>query len=270
MPVVKKQTTKAMKKGGGVLSRIAPIRLTDVGVKMNVYGRSGTGKTTFACTFPKPLLLIGAEDGTRSVHNVDGVDFVRLRESGELTDLVVYARDNYKTTVLDTASSLQDMVLKEILGIDELPAQRNWGMAKQQQWGQCALETKERLRSLLDLPCNVVIVAQEREFNTDSESDLLIPYVASALTPSVVGWLNPACDYICQTLIRQRMVTKRTKLKGKVIETQQPGKGVEYCVRVAPSAVYTTKFRAPKGFTLPEMLVDPDYETVQRLITEGG
>lgn len=79
MPIVKKQSAKVQRrKTGSVLDRIAPVALPASGMKMNVYGRSGTGKTTFACTFPKPLLLVGTEDGTRSVYTVKGVDYVRL------------------------------------------------------------------------------------------------------------------------------------------------------------------------------------------------
>ena len=285
MPVVKKQRPKAKrrKKGKGVLARIAPISLSSSGIKLNIYGRSATGKTTLACTFPKPLLLIGTEDGTRSVFNVKGVKYVRLWESGELTKLIDHILDgeSYKTVVLDTASSLQNMILKEVLGLEKLPAQSSWGMATQQQWGQCALQTKERLGSLLDLasPGNayqeqreytpdVVIVAQERDFDTDAEGDLLMPYVASALTPSVTGWLNPACDYICQTFIRGKMKTKVVKVGKKKIRTKKPGKGVEYCLRTAPDAVFTTKFRLPRGASLPDVIVDPSFKKINDLIRQ--
>jgi len=271
MPIVKKQTNhKTTKKhGSSVVDRIGPVSLANSDMKINIYGRSGTGKTTLACTFPKPLLLIGAEDGTRSVHNVNGVDFVPITTSGELTELTEYViqSDKYKTVVLDTASSLQDMILKEIMGIDELPAQKSWGMASRDQYGQCSLQTKERLRALLNLKdCNVVILAQEREFNTESDGSLLMPYTGSALTPSVTGWLNPACDYICQTFIRQRTELRTIKIGKKVSKKEQTIKGVDFCLRVAPDPVFMTKFRLPKGTELPEFLIDPNYEAIDKLI----
>lgn len=268
MPKVKKQTVKRPRRSSkGVIGRIAPIRLTEHGMKLNIYGRSGTGKTTLACTFPKPLLLIGAEDGTRSVHNVKGVDFVRIQDSGELTELTEHVADSkYETVVLDSASALQDMILKEILGIDKLPAQGSWGMAARDKWGQCALQTKERLRALLDLSLHIIIVAQEREFNTDGEGDLLMPFVASALAPSVTGWLNPACDYIGQMFLRQEVVEKEIKIGKKKVKRKQRGKTVEYCLRTAPDPVFTTKFRLPKGQPLPDVVVDPDYVKINKLI----
>jgi len=275
MPTVRKVSAKprAKRRGAGVLGRIGPISERNTSnIAINVYGRSGSGKTTFACTFPKPLLLIGTEDGTQSVHNVKGVEFVRLQESSEIREVIEaqQAERRWRTVVLDTASMLQDMVLKEILGIDELPAQKSFGMASRENWGQCALQTKEILRAVIGLrvkaDCSVVVLAQEREFDTDSESDLIMPYVGSALSPSVTGWLNPACDYIVQTFIRRVMVEKTVKMGGKTVKKRQPGKGVEYCIRTGPDAVYTTKFRVPKGTPLPEDIVDPDYRKVLELI----
>ena len=147
-------------------------------------------------------------------------------------------------------------------------------MASREQWGQCALQMKELLRLLLKLTCHVVIIAQEREFNNDDEGDLLMPFVASALSPSVVGWLNPACDYIGQMFIRRRFIIKESKVKTKkgvkIIKTQVPTKGVDYCMRVGPDAVFTTKFRLPKGSILPEVLVDPSFGVIDKLIRQGG
>ncbi|MCK9569133.1 ATP-binding protein [Candidatus Pacearchaeota archaeon] len=282
MPKVVQQSmkvkTKPAKHGKSesVLDRIQPVSLSSKGLTMNLYGRSGTGKTVLACTFPKPLLIIGLEDGTKSVHNVKGVEFVAVNSSEEVGELMEHlaSSNHFKTVVLDTASMLQDLVLKEILGLEELPAQKSWGMATREQYGQCSLQTKERLRALLDLSTkankmNVVIVAQEREFNTEDNSSLLMPFVASALTPSVVGWLNPACDYIGQTFIRQKEVIKKVKIAGKVKERRTTD-GVEYGLRTAPDPTFTTKFRLPKGTPVPDVIVDPDYDKIYALIRGGN
>ena len=145
MPTIKKQTKtrqrKSNSKGQSVIDRIAPIP-TDLGyLNMVLYGASGKGKTRFACTFPKKVLLIGAEDGTKSVAGDKGVYFAPLYTSQELWDLIELLRDrrDYETVVLDTASMLQDLILKEILGLEQLPAQKSWGMATREQYGQCSL-----------------------------------------------------------------------------------------------------------------------------------
>jgi len=283
MPNVTKQKPKKTrrKKTGSAVDRIAPIGFDeDDGIKINLYGRSGTGKTTLWATFPKPILAVVASGGSkpgelRSINTPEyrkTIHHTLIEKAGDIRELVDHQRDTEKfsTVVLDHATGLQDLVLKEILGLDDLPAQGSWGMARQQDWGQCALQMKELLRSLLSLDCNVVIVAQEREFNTDTEGDLLMPFVGSALTPSVTGWLNPACDYICQTFIRQRTEEKETKIGKKTVRTRSKVGGVDYCLRTAPDPVFTTKFRLPKGTELPDVVVDPTFDKINSLIQGQG
>lgn len=284
MPKIAKQSASVRKKKTvrkkGVIDRIQPIGFDDdEGIKITLYGKSGTGKTTLWSSFPSPILAIICSGGSRpgelrsinTPENKKRIKAVTIEESSEIAELVEHQKETeqFKTIVLDHSSGLQDLKLKEILGIEELPAQLGWGVAQQQDWGQCALQVKETLRSLLSLSCNVVIIAQEREFNTDRDSDdLILPYVGAALTPSITGWLNPACDYIAQTFIRNKVIKKRRKVGKKVVVTEQKGEGVEYCLRVGPDEVFTTKFRVPGGVT-ENIIVDPDFEKINSLI-QGG
>lgn len=280
---VKRPTKKATKrvvkkKSGGVLDRLDTMSVEDVGYKINLYGRSGTGKTTFWSSFPKPIMVMICSGGVGSgeLRSVPlaarkQIKSVALESSSEVGELVEYAKESgeFSTIVLDHASGLQDLILKEVLDLDEIPAQLSWGIAQQQDWGQVAVQMKERLRQILNLDQHVVIVAQERDFTPSDDSDVILPYVASALTPSVVGWLNPACDYICQTFKRPKRVTKTTKLGGKTKERVVETGEVEYCLRVAPDATYTTKFRLPKGTKYPDCIIDPSFEDIDNLIKGG-
>lgn len=251
------------------------------GIKINLYGKSGTGKTTLWATFPKPIHAFICSGGKKpgELRSIDTPENRKLitpeiiQESTDISKRIDGGIGHCKTVVLEHATGLQDLVLKEILGLDELPAQLSWGIARQQDWGQCALQLKEILRALLNLDQNVVIIAQERSFNTDNDgaqsSGIIMPYVAGALTPSVVGWLNPACDYICQTFIRQKVIEREIQVGKKMVKKRVPVPGqVEYCLRTGPDAVYTTKFRLPKrkGSTLPQEIVDPDYGKLMALI----
>lgn len=278
MPVPKKQapTIASRTRSNSVIDRIGQEYDWSAGLKVNLYGKSGTGKTTFWSSFPGPILclLCSGSDKPGELRSIDAatrrkIHPVVLGSSSEVQDLVEHQRGGagYATVVLDHASGLQDLVLKEVLGLKEIPAQLSWGLATQQQYGQVALQMKERLRALLNLDCNVVIVAQERDFDNDGNSDVIMPYVASALSPSVVGWLNPACDYICQTFIRSKTRVVTSKIGTKELHTKEVIKGqVEYCLRTSPDPVYTTKFRVPKGFTLPDVIVDPTYEQLIAII----
>jgi hypothetical protein len=263
-----------------VFGRIAPIGFDPSdGIKINLYGRPATGKTTLWATFPKPILSVICSGGTNpgELRSLDTPEYrqsimqVTLLRSSELSELARHpAVNKYQTVVLDHASGFQDMVLAEILGLSELPAQITWGLASQQQYGQLAVQVKEHLRAMLSLRQNVVIVAQEREFNTESSSEVVEPFVAAGLTPSITGWLNNAVDYICQTFIRQKEVveSKTVMQAGKPVKVQTRKKSnqVEYCLRVAPHATYATKFRIPKGYVLPDVIVDPDYYKIMSLI----
>jgi hypothetical protein len=265
VPRVTKQAPTGIKKTG-LAGRIRPVKREDIGLKVNVYGRSGTGKTTFATTFPKKQLrIVCSSIGLGESRSIDpktkGVDEVELLASEELNELEgLFTK--YSTMILDHATGLQDLILKELLGLEELPLQKSWGMASREQWGQCAMQMKNRLRNLMRLSCHLVIIAQEREFNADGESEVIMPYVASALTPSVVGWLNPACDYIIHTYIRPAMEQKT--VAGKTVQVK--ASGVEFCARLAPHDVYTTKFRTPRGKEVPEAIVDPTYDKIAKYI----
>lgn len=274
MPKIEKQTPKPVAgnpAAKNVLERIAPLSHREKGIKLALYGRSGSGKTRLACTFPKNLLLIGTEDGTDSVSTDKGVDFVPILKSEEIRTLVDFVRSSrkYATVVLDTGTMLQDLLLREILGVDSLPAQKSWGMATREQYGQLSLLTKEYFRSLLDLSVvgiHVVIICQERNFNDESNSDLIAPSVGSALTPAVTGWLHPACDYVGQTYIRSGIEIKKVKVEDKVVEISQPSGKMEFCLRTGVHEVYATKFRLPRGNVLPEAIVDPTFDKIYELL----
>lgn len=296
MPKIAKQTPDGRARGPttgnppahrSVLDRIAPIGFdAEDGIKILLYGRSGTGKTTLSSTFPKPILWVICSGGDkpgelRSIDTADNrkqISQVVLQHSKEMLEIAEHIDSSYRettagfsTVVLDHASGLQDLVLKEILGLEELPAQKTWGLASQQQYGQCTLQCKELLRALLGLHCNVVIVAQEREFNTETGSELITPTVGAGLTPSLTGWLNTAVDYICQTFLRQEEIDKTTTIgqgkAAKQVTTKVKTRNVQYCLRTSPDPVYTTKFRVPKGSELPEVIVDPDYEKLMAIIS---
>lgn len=285
-PVIRRQSPSGTpsKKTGSVLDRIGPIGFEEEGLKMLLYGRSGTGKTTLWATFPKPILAVLCSGGDkpgelRSVDTAENRKTIRqvtLNHSAELIEIVDHVKSSgeYATVVLDHASGLQDKILAELLDMDELPAQKSWGLATQQTYGQCTLQCKEVLRKLLGIEANVVIIAQERNFGEESNSDLIMPTVGAGITPSLAGWLNTAVDYICQTFLRQKEVEKKSTIgvgkSAKVQIVKEKIAGVDYCLRTAPHPVFTTKFRQPRGSTpLPEVIVDPDYGKILGLVKGG-
>lgn len=264
----------------GVLGRIAPLEQDDRGIKILIYGVTATGKTTLWSTFPGPILAVIASGGIhpgelRSIctpANRDRIFQVALHtshEMGELCQLLGDPKTNpYATVVLDHVSGFEDLVLRDVLGLQDVPVQRSWGLATREQYGTTGIRCREVFRSMLNLPCNVVFVGQERVSGDEAESsDVIAPHVGVALMPKLAGWLNPAVDYIGETFIRPKVVTTTQRIAGKDVTTTQrvPGQ-VEYCLRTGPHAVYTTKFRKPKDRELPEAIVDPDYDKILAII----
>src|SRR3990167_7246653 len=252
-------------------------------IRMLLYGESGTGKTTFWATFPGPISAAICSGG-RKPGELRSIDTPEYRKKispfiiNSTADFETWLKDAEKaaTVVVDHASGFADLVLKELLGLDEIPIGKykiagkgeSWGIASQQQFGQQSLKCKEYFRALLNLPGNVVIVAQERLFKGAEEgiSDIIKPSIGAAMTPSLVGWLNPACDFVVQSYKRPKMTAVKTKVGNQEITVQQRGKGVEYCIRTEPHDIFMTKFRLLKGRMLPECIVDPTYSKILKLI----
>lgn len=280
MPSVTKQspnaTLKSPSKAPSVIDRIKGIEFEEEGLKLLVYGRSGTGKTTFWSTFPGPILCIVCSGGSKpgELRSIDTpelrkkIQTVTLEKVAEMETLLRYVEEEkkFKTVILDHASGFQDMTLKEILGLEELPVTKSWGTATQEEYGRSTTQCKESFRRMLSLSGNVILVAQEREFKVEGAEDIIRPTIGAALTPALTGWLNPACDYVVQTFIRPRMEKVVSKIGGKDVVTWKRGKGVDYCVRTEPHDVYATKFRVPKGHPLPDSITNPSYEKIMAII----
>lgn len=263
------------------------------GMKVNVYGQGKMGKTRLVCTFPKPLMLIGTEDGTKSICTGKkermklkdgtvvyqllkqgkpiGVDFARIRKSETFDELLPLVRDNYASAGLDHGGGLMDILFREVLGYE--PDQfitRTYGMAQRETWGVINSQFIERVSRLLDLAdrhgTNVVIIAHERNFGDESNSDIIRAKVGPALTPGTAQWLDGACDYICQCFVRPGKKAVEVTTNGQKETTYQPTGKIEYCLRIVTDGTHRAGFRVPEGVVLPDSVVDPSYEKLKKII----
>jgi len=180
--------------------------------------------------------------------------------------------DKYKTVVIDTMSQLQGIAVEYVLenkGKDADSA-GDWGTMTQREWGDVAAMMKPIITNFRDLPMDVVFIAQHRVFNVavdeegDPKTSLLAPEVGPQLMPSVMKHLNASVSVIGNTFIRTRteekVVTKKRGRRSK--EEVQEVEHIEYCLRIGPNPVYTTKMRKSKGIALPDVIVDPDYDKI--------
>lgn len=245
-----------------------------------LYGRSATGKTTLAATYPKPILYFNIRDnGTDSIADVEDIDVVNIESSEQLREQLLWLHKQanrgkliYRTVVLDTLTQLQSILveemgekIKERLSSKKLKA-GDFGSLKLQEWGIIAGEMKAVIMDVRSLPVESVFIAQERIFNTGEEGeddglDQIAPEVGTRLMKSVNADLCASVSVIGNTFIKVK-VTKTKNDKGQIT------KHIEklYCLRLGPNEVYTTKIRKPKGVQAPDYIEDPTYRKIQRIM----
>jgi len=271
MPAKKKVKKKGVKKKAvkevSVLDQIQPVGDIKTNLVMMVYGRSGTGKTAFGSTFPKPILFIDTnERGTETIAAEEEVDVIRVEEWATLDKLyweLVNEQAVCKTTgelyasiVIDQVTNLQDLGMQEVLrksrkGRDEPFTQRNWG-----QLSGMLKTTISDWRELGD-QYQLLFIAHERVFEGgDEEDEAIEPSIGARVMPSVGSFLDGAVDAIGSTYIRERYET----------EDKEEVRHVDYCMRIGPHAYYSTKIRRPvSAGPIPEFIVNPTYKKIRNL-----
>lgn len=251
--------------------RIVPVSKLPRHLSVVLYGRSSTGKTTLACDFPGPVLLLDMNDrGTASVRQNKNLSVLSCREWMDVEQAYWYIKKNkgkFKTVVLDTVSMMQDLALTQVL--DDKGGSTNGRMMTKQDWGQAAAMLKTWIINYRDLQSmmDVVFIAQDRTTGgTDDEAaddGQILPEVGPRIMPSVASTLNASVEIIGNTFVRE-LVKKVKTAEKKIVEKRT----IEYCLRIGPHAYYTTKVRKPKSITVPSFLVDPTYEDLVATLEE--
>ena len=230
-----------------ILSTSVPVsKLREEYVKICFYGRNRSGKTTLAAEFAsesKPLLFISCEPdscgGATSVSNIPNVFLQRVShrllgqdEEGrwlDATDHRCVRRDTLKgsdkiraigaalskphkftTVVVDTVTSLQDIILTEIMGWEKVPEMMpDIRAVGKENYQYRAEKWRATINPILDLQnCNVIILAQEKDHNPEKDDFggkrkiLHTMQQGSFMAPSLgstnAGWLQDNCGYLIQ------------------------------------------------------------------------
>lgn len=257
-------------------------------IKIVIYGQNRVGKTTLACKFPKPLLLVAFEPnktgGAASVVKSPDTKLIRInRDNGgtkkalEIADAINSREVSpYKTVVIDSATSYQDLVLQELLNLDAVPEQLNWGLVNRDQYRERSEKTRECLRPFLNLNCHVVVNAKEKDHNPPNNDPKIVrsftleSFIASDLGGATVGWLHDACDYICRLYLDKEVkeVTKTYKIGGRDkerTELVETGKIVRR-LRTMYHPNYAAGFRSATPEAVPEFIESPDFAKIYKVI----
>lgn len=220
-------------------------------IKICIYGQNRVGKTTLACTFPKPLLLLSFEPnrtgGAQSIKNIPGVKVIRVKVKREKHDPpnTIYGSESVfqliedlkndtiiKSVAIDTVTSYQDLFLQEILGLSSLPEQLAFGSITSDQYRQRSERVKEGLRPFLNLNKHTILLGKEKDHNPPKEEKVsektgkiqpdMRPrflrgmqhesFVATDLGGGAVQWLHDACDYIGRLYVAKEVRSETTKV----------------------------------------------------------
>jgi len=272
MPRVTKQTTKPKKKPreNSILSRAVPVAsVRSTYLRTVIYGENRVGKTTFACTFPKPLLLVSYEPadagGVESVTDVDGVEVLQLGTKDELLNLAAELKNGspYKTHVLDTGTSFQDAVLRELLGLEKLPEQLGFGTVGKTNYIRRAEITKESLRPFMGLPAHTVVLNKEKDHRPRDKDNYdftppfvaglkLDSFIASDMGGAITGWLHDCCPYVCRLYLTPETEEQGIKVAGKVRTVSKETGRQERRLLLQLQPNFAAGFRAPTRVKVPD------------------
>jgi hypothetical protein len=233
-----------------------------------LYGRSGTGKTTLAASWPKPALLLDIKDvGDDSISDVKNLKVMYINdfEDFETAYWFLYSHKiTYRTVILDTVSQLQQLLVQRISKAGDKAGY--WGSMSMRQWGDVSSQMKAWITRFRDLPVDTIFVAQDRVFGSgdddDSDTRIIQPEVGPALSPAIAKHLNASVHVIGNTFIRRRKSKRPVGSKGKVLQKDV----TEFCIRLSPDPTYVTKIRKPKDISFPGVIVNPTYNDIKAII----
>jgi hypothetical protein len=226
-------------------------------IKALIYGLNGTGKTTFAGTWPKPLVLDFNERGTWPLKGTDARQ--RKVDTFEMFQMAYWflksGKHNFETVVLDTVTLWQDIVLRYIMGKERLwDTNKDLDMPSQRDYGGLSNVAKRWLLEFRNLPMNVIFIAQEKRANDDDlDSDDIT--IFPQMTGSVRSVLGGAVDLIGYTYTRE------------VESPNNPGvKSMKFCMGLMTNGKYLAKIRVPRGAETPRAIINPNYEIIRKIM----
>jgi phage nucleotide-binding protein len=212
------QTRSRNERIQAVAKEIRPVSENSDRLTMVIYGRNGTGKTTFACSSGLKTLVIDCnEKGTQSVRKLTNVDKFVLGNFERLDWVYWYLRAGnhpYQVVVIDTVTMLAMMCMKYILKDD---ADRDIGrdpmMPDKRHWGKLGEMIKDAIIKFRNLsehpthPVHVIFTAQEKTtYNEDDEDGETKVETHPELSPS------PRSTLLSAVAIIGRLYTREVEL----------------------------------------------------------
>jgi len=216
----------------------------DVKLSAAVYGKSGTGKTTFGASFPKPFFL-DIDGGLLSVRGQD-VSYVDLTPGRGVTwpnilDAIAEGKkDDYESIIVDSLTGLADLCMESVLQLNRRSGQK----PNFDDWAAYANKIKDFIVRLLSSGKNTLLICHEAP-----DKDELTGHV----------WMLPAI----QGQMKSRIANYFDEFYHAEVE-QTPGKPSNYRLLARPSSIFTAKSRLLSRDTESSYLV-PSFQSLMNL-----
>lgn len=216
--------------------------------KVLVFGRNGTGKTRFAATAPKVLIVDLNEEGDRSIKGRTNARVLPVRRWEDIANVYWYLKGGkhpFQSVALDTVTGLHELAMEFVLEeAEERDPTRERAMPTKKDWNRSGQLTKSIMSAFRNLPMIVIFTAQERVIRDEDTNEIL------EIVPSLpAGARGTATDIVG---IVGRMRPKQVK-EGK------KRKWVDYLITGKSEQMLANKDRTNQ---LPEQWQKPDMPTI--------
>lgn len=219
-----------------------------------IYGKSNSGKTYVASTFPKPLLYVQiGDDGSNTIAHVDGIKAISITDIEDLLKLTkeLLKDREYKTVVVDTFSMLvQEWTQQKITNKGKKMTQQLWGDLKTQQEEIIKEMHKVAKRHIVVLTCH------ESMDTVEGMEDEIMPDVRPSVSKGARTYLEGMANYGIHT----------TKVSKEVTTSKGVTEVVKYAADVGANPYYWTKLQIDPSIKVPKRVINPTYQKFLKII----
>ena len=199
-----------------VQSRIVPVQQSTDLLYMMVGGRVKSGKTGFACSGPKPIMLM-AERGQMTVRKVKDLKVfpidrktgrprpLRWKDTYDFLYHLRYGDHDRETVVVDTMSALVRTGLRYINKDEEARDEaRAPGVTDQRTWGRLGTLVTEFMEELEEIATtrgmHLIYTAQERTLSDDKQDQMGVDVIPD-FSPSIRSFVTEKPSILARTFL---------------------------------------------------------------------
>lgn len=157
---------------------------------MMVYGNGGVGKTTFASTAPKPL-LVDCENGAKyfGLRGIE-MDVARIANWSDMNGLFdIASSGQYETIIIDPIGELMEKLKRYMIAKGDKKLVQSDGSPSMAGWGWLKDTMRSTIKILRDSGVNLLLVAHVSE-DKDEEKLVKRPMIMTKISDEIVNMVD--------------------------------------------------------------------------------